>query len=159
MSPPASRIWVAMSASARQRLDVAAPGRGHHRGQAGGGVFRVRRGIEVGQGFRILQPAQDRLRNNAIFLVQILQNTDVALTAQNAPDGGHQPVPAVFLRELQHLFQLRQQITVVTGLYHCMHQSGVGRQNLLVFVGQGGHREFLPGFDGSGKYTTLAPLE
>jgi hypothetical protein len=40
-----------------------------------------------------------------------------------------------------------------------MYQSGVGRQDLLVFRGQGGHREFLPGFDGCGKYTTLAPIE
>jgi hypothetical protein len=98
-------------------------------------VLRVRHGIEVGQGFRILQAAQDRLRNNAIFVVQVLQHADVALTAENAPDRGHQPVPAVFLRELEHLFQLRQQVAVLAGFYYGVHQSGVGRQDLLVFLG------------------------
>jgi hypothetical protein len=40
-----------------------------------------------------------------------------------------------------------------------MNQAGVSGQDLLVFLGQGGHREIPQGFDGGNKYTTLAPDE
>ena len=52
---------------------------------------------------------------------------------------------------------MRHQIAVVAGAHHDMHQTGVSRQDLLIFFGQGGHRAIPQSFDGGDKYTTLAP--
>jgi hypothetical protein len=142
-----------------QRLDVSVPAGGDHGGQPGRGVFRIGRGIEVGQGFGILQPAQYRLGDGVILLVESQQQAVVALTGEDAPDGPDELSPAVFLRKLQQLLELRHEIAVVAGAHHRVDQARVREQDLLGLFRHGGHGAYPSGFDGPVKYTTLAPVE
>ena len=115
-----------------QGLHVAAGRGADHLGQTRRRHGGIGLGVGIRQAGRVVEAAQDGVRNDLVLLVQTVQDTRVTPALYDGANGLDQFTPAVFGRAAQHRIQLRQVVAVMAAANHQMDQARVSGKDLLM---------------------------